>query len=66
LAGYALAPVMMGLKGAFALASMLFHRLEMRNKYTKKSYPKNYIAVVKKRAGASQGQLLATVDASIR
>lgn len=43
-----LAPVMVILKIAFALSSILFHKLEIRSKYTSLGYPKNYIAVVTK------------------
>ena len=46
LLSYGLAPVMLLLKCVFALSSLLFHRLEVKAKYTGKGYPKNYIAIV--------------------
>ena len=49
LIGYALAPMMMILKMAFGFCSVAFHRLDIRSKFTRRGYPKNYLAIVGKR-----------------
>lgn len=46
--GYLLVPVMLWLKASCAGWSMLFHRLESRVKFTRRGYPKNYVAIVRK------------------
>lgn len=46
--GYLLAPAMLLLKVIFSGCSILFHRLELKEKYTLKGYPKNYVAIVRK------------------
>jgi SAM-dependent methyltransferase len=46
--GVLLAPFMVLLKGTFALTSILFHKLEVRTKFTKHGYPKNYVAIVRR------------------
>jgi len=48
LAGYFLIPLMLFSKIICAVGSIFFHRLEMRLKFTKRGYPKNYIAILKK------------------
>jgi SAM-dependent methyltransferase len=50
IAGYVLAPLMLLLKGVFAVSSIFFHRLENRVKFTRAGYPKNYVALVTKTA----------------
>jgi SAM-dependent methyltransferase len=46
--GWFVAPAMYCLKLFFALLSVVFHRLEMRLRYTERGYPKNYLAIVEK------------------
>lgn len=48
LIGYILAAMMVFLKGAFGLCSLLFQELEIVTKFTKAGFPKNYIAIVSK------------------
>jgi hypothetical protein len=48
LLGYALAPLMFLLKINFAACSIVFHRVEMRTKFTRRGFPKNYILVATK------------------
>ena len=50
LRGLALAPLMGLLKLGCGVLSVLFHRLELRTKFTGRGYPKNYIAIVRKPA----------------
>jgi SAM-dependent methyltransferase len=45
LLGYGLAPVMILLKGGFAICSVLFHHLETHTKFISQGHPKNYIAI---------------------
>jgi SAM-dependent methyltransferase len=45
---YGLMPVIILLKLGFAACSILFHRLETRVKFTRRGYPKNYVAIVSK------------------
>jgi SAM-dependent methyltransferase len=52
LVGLAMAPVVGVTRGLCALAAPLFHRLEMRAKYTRRGYPKNYLAILRKRENA--------------
>jgi len=51
LAGWLAAPVLAALKVVGAAGSVLFHRLEVRHKYTTQGYPKNFVAVVQKPGG---------------
>jgi SAM-dependent methyltransferase len=44
--GVLLSPFMFLLKAQMGLLSVLFHKLEMRNKITTRGYPKNYVAIV--------------------
>lgn len=44
--GYFFAPLMLIMKIAFIILSVLFHRLEMKYKIKTGGYPKNYIAIV--------------------
>lgn len=46
--GILIACLMMPLKFVFGLLSILFHKLEIRFKYTHRGYPKNYIAILRK------------------
>lgn len=46
--GYCLVPLMFLMKIGFGLSSILFHKLEMRAKFTKKGYPKNYVSIIYK------------------
>ncbi|UXP31962.1 class I SAM-dependent methyltransferase [Reichenbachiella agarivorans] len=48
LMGYLLCPMMLLLKIFSALTSIFFHKLEVKNKYTKKGYPKNYVGIFRK------------------
>lgn len=48
--GWVLAPLMVLLKAAFAACSILFQRLDVRFKFTQRGHPKNYLAIVGKRA----------------
>ncbi|WP_277185535.1 class I SAM-dependent methyltransferase [Caballeronia sp. BR00000012568055] len=50
LLGVALAPLMYLLRFQMGLLSVFFHRLEMRSKFMKRGYPKNYVAVFSKPA----------------
>ena len=52
LVGVAMAPVVAVIRGVCALAAPLFHRLEMRAKFTRRGYPKNYLAILRKREDA--------------
>lgn len=47
--GYGLVPFMLLMKAAFAICSVLFHRLEICTKYEERGYPKNYVAIVSKK-----------------
>jgi SAM-dependent methyltransferase len=58
LAGYSLAPLMVLLRGAFVVCSILFHRLETRVKFTARGYPKNYVAIVSRPKGEKQLPLM--------
>lgn len=56
-AGLLLSPFMFLLKVQMGLLSILFHKLEMRNKITTRGYPKNYVAIAVKpgcNSGCSQ------------
>jgi SAM-dependent methyltransferase len=46
--GFLLAPFLLMMKVSCSLSSVLFHRLEVKSKYTKKGYPKNYVAIIVK------------------
>lgn len=46
--GYALAVPMFALRVQMAMASLFFHRLEMKHKVTGRGHPKNYVAIVQK------------------
>jgi len=46
--GLLLIPLIWMLRYASLFLSVLFHQLEKRNKFTKKGYPKNYIAILTK------------------
>ena len=48
LMGFALLPFMLLVKIGFGIGSVFFHRLEIQMKFTKKGYPLNYVAVVRK------------------
>ena len=48
LKGFALQPIMVFLKLGFGIGSVFFHRLETQMKFTKKGYPLNYVAIVRK------------------
>lgn len=50
LAGYALAPVILGLSAVFRASSILFHYMEKHSKFTERGYPKNYVAIVSRPA----------------
>ncbi|MCC9077582.1 class I SAM-dependent methyltransferase [Litorilinea aerophila] len=41
-------PWMIGMKALFFSLSMVFHRLELRHKYTVAGYPKNYVVIASK------------------
>ena len=47
-AGYLLSPFMFMTKVWFGVLSIGFHRREVKKKFTKKGYPKNYVAILKK------------------
>lgn len=46
--GYLLVPPVLVLKGIFLVAAPLFHRMERGTKFSRKGYPKNYVAIVRK------------------
>lgn len=46
--GYLLAPLMFITKVWFGLLSIGFHKREVKKKFTKKGYPKNYVAILVK------------------
>ena len=46
--GYAVIPIMALLKIIFGGGSIFFHRLEIRFKFQRNGYPKNYLAIVSK------------------
>jgi len=46
IAGYALAPLVLGLRVMFLACSLLFHKLETTKKVTVSGYPKNYVAIL--------------------
>jgi SAM-dependent methyltransferase len=48
IAGYFLAPFIYILKIIFRLTSRLFHKLEVKIKFTERGYPKNYVAIISK------------------
>jgi SAM-dependent methyltransferase len=48
LKGYFLSMIMFCLKIGSGILSIFFHKLEVRLKYTKKGYPKNYVAILTK------------------
>lgn len=48
--GYFLVPLMGLFKLASAAGSVLFHRLELRTKFTSRGYPKNYVVIASKRS----------------
>jgi SAM-dependent methyltransferase len=50
IAGLVLSPLMVVLKVQMIVLSVLFHWLETRTKFTRRGYPKNYVAVVMKPA----------------
>ncbi|HSM35430.1 MAG TPA: hypothetical protein VK837_03450 [Longimicrobiales bacterium] len=50
--GFAMAPVVAVIHGFCTIAAPLFHRLEMRAKYTRRGYPKNYVAILRRREDA--------------
>jgi SAM-dependent methyltransferase len=50
ISGYLLAPFFLVMKMFFTLSSLLLHRLEIKYKYTKKGFPKNYISILSKQA----------------
>lgn len=50
LAGYLICPFMIILKAFSGILSVIFHRLEIIKKYTKRGYPKNYVAILQKPA----------------
>lgn len=50
LAGLALAPVALFTRLSAAVLAPLFHRAEVRAKYTRRGYPKNYVAILRKEA----------------
>ena len=47
--GYSLVPIMIILKMVFGVCSILFQKLELRVKFTRQGYPKNYLAIVSKK-----------------
>lgn len=48
--GFALSPILFGIKAAALAGCLLFHWLETRQKFTLGGYPKNYVAIVIKPA----------------
>lgn len=46
--GYGLSPIMALLKLLFASCSIIFHQLEIRTKFKRSGYPKNYVAILSK------------------
>jgi SAM-dependent methyltransferase len=46
--GFLLSPLMFLLKIFSGILSIFFHKLEIKTKYTKQGYPKNYIGIFKK------------------
>jgi SAM-dependent methyltransferase len=48
LLGYALVPIFLLLKVFFATCSVFFHRLEIRTKFTRRGFPKNYVVIASK------------------
>lgn len=49
-AAWALVPMLALLSLLFGAASVLFHRLEVRHKYSTRGYPKNYLLIARKPA----------------
>ena len=47
--GYLLFPILLFTKIFSGLFSIFFHQLEVKIKYTKKGYPKNYVAIIRKK-----------------
>ncbi len=48
LLGWLLSPVMILVKIQMGVLSILFHWLEIKSKYTRAGYPKNYVAIVRR------------------
>lgn len=46
--GFFLSPIMILVKIFSAFLSVFFHKLELKNKYTKRGYPKNYVGIFRK------------------